>query len=471
LGYTYDGKMVRIYWNGVLISEEEKGWNTVPGMAEIGRRVGANSFKGAIDEVSVYNKALTEDEIRRDCRRNDPTGTTCPDPKSPIILMPTLNLPLPPTKALFAWRSEKDPVGKLMYPDLNYDVRFDRDDNNNGIFTDANFDRMNMEPLSEPKKNSLGSWYYVEERNPAVITTSRGYRLRICPSGTGCAISNDTDPQRATRTFSTLGSGSASWWSFDEASGAAVDSIGTINGQLVNELGRTTGINGSALSLDDWNDYVNLSDAPDLRFDNGSSFMIEGWVRRNSIDSSTDETIFSKMDMTYPSGTGYYFAIHSGGNIGNDRVPDTLDFIMRQQNSNTQLMIEVGTEATIADTNWHHVAVSYTGSVLVKASSIRLYMDGQPQRVITFKDDTLGSVNTLAEARIGASRRWCDYRFEDCSGVATSYDNVFNGLIDEVMVVQDDLNPSNLSPAVICNSYLTTCLAAGLSCDFSCVPQ
>ncbi|MBI1908830.1 MAG: hypothetical protein HYS22_01485, partial [Deltaproteobacteria bacterium] len=47
LGYTYDGKMVRIYWNGVLISEEEKGWNTVPGMAEIGRRVGANSFKGA----------------------------------------------------------------------------------------------------------------------------------------------------------------------------------------------------------------------------------------------------------------------------------------------------------------------------------------------------------------------------------------------------------------------------------------
>ncbi|MBI1910337.1 MAG: hypothetical protein HYS22_09250, partial [Deltaproteobacteria bacterium] len=42
----------------------------------------------------------------------------------------------------------------------------------------------------------------------------------------------------------------------------------------------------------------------------------------------------------------------------------------------------------------------------------------------------------------------------------------YEGLMDELMIM------NNGSEAVeSCNNYLTTCLTAGLSCDFSCIPQ
>ncbi|MBI1908545.1 MAG: LamG domain-containing protein [Deltaproteobacteria bacterium] len=445
LGYTYDGKMVRIYWNGVLISEEEKGWNTVPGMAEIGRRVGANSFKGALDEVSIYNRALSVDEIRRDCRRtffgHGELVEPCPDPRSPIILLPTPGMKLPPTKALFAWRGEKDPAGRMIYPDSTYQVSYQIFADGLGMWTEAT------------QLGSITTGYYVNELGASSV--NKKFRLNVTP--------NDNSNATSTRTFSTTAP-VVSWWSFNEGSGDAIDSIRGINGQLISGLLRTPGISGSALSFDDRSNYINLGNAARLKFDTGSSFMIESWVRRNSADSPNDDTIFSKMDMTDPTGRGYNFAILSGGQSVLNGSANTVDFMIRSQN-NANRYIEGRTETTITDTNWHHVAMSYAGSRLVDVSSIRLYIDGQSQKVIPVVNalSLTESADTPAEARIGASRSW--------GGDGGSVDNVFNGLMDEVMVYQDDANPSNLSPAVICNSYLTTCFSAGLSCDFSCVPQ
>ena len=66
---TYDGATVRIYFNGVLDKEQAIAINTLPGVGRIGADVWeaapnpANFFVGIIDEVSIYDRALGDDEV------------------------------------------------------------------------------------------------------------------------------------------------------------------------------------------------------------------------------------------------------------------------------------------------------------------------------------------------------------------------------------------------------------------------
>jgi hypothetical protein len=70
---TYDGSSVKIYLNGVLQTEAPYNLGIFPGNSAlgIGASVGQGTpgqfispFKGKIDEVSVYNRALTPDEVQ-----------------------------------------------------------------------------------------------------------------------------------------------------------------------------------------------------------------------------------------------------------------------------------------------------------------------------------------------------------------------------------------------------------------------
>lgn len=65
---TYDGSSAKIYVNGVLEASAAKTGEILPsasGTLEIGRQsgIGEEYFNGLIDEASLYNRALTQDEI------------------------------------------------------------------------------------------------------------------------------------------------------------------------------------------------------------------------------------------------------------------------------------------------------------------------------------------------------------------------------------------------------------------------
>ncbi|EOQ97645.1 concanavalin A-like lectin/glucanases family protein [Leptospira wolbachii serovar Codice str. CDC] len=63
---TYDSANVRVYENGVLRAFGSKAWSTVPGPSlEIGRRLdGVGNFSGDLDDIRIYNRVLSDTEIR-----------------------------------------------------------------------------------------------------------------------------------------------------------------------------------------------------------------------------------------------------------------------------------------------------------------------------------------------------------------------------------------------------------------------
>jgi hypothetical protein len=80
---TYDGTTARLYADGVEVASAAKSWNLPLSRAHIGRQVNdaAEFWDGAVDDVRIYNKALTPEEVVQ-TMRGDPLLAWNPQPKA-----------------------------------------------------------------------------------------------------------------------------------------------------------------------------------------------------------------------------------------------------------------------------------------------------------------------------------------------------------------------------------------------------
>jgi len=80
---TYDGTTARLYADGVNVTSEAKDWNLTLSRAHIGRQVNdlAEFWNGLVDDVRIYNKALTLEEIKQ-AMRGDPLLAGVPKPSN-----------------------------------------------------------------------------------------------------------------------------------------------------------------------------------------------------------------------------------------------------------------------------------------------------------------------------------------------------------------------------------------------------
>ncbi|HEY0459455.1 MAG TPA: LamG-like jellyroll fold domain-containing protein [Pyrinomonadaceae bacterium] len=138
--------------------------------------------------------------------------------------------------------------------------------------------------------------------------------------------------------------------------GDARDSAGNNNVGLLSPTGAgyTVGKVGQAFRLDGVNGFVNVGTPAN----SSQAFTVEGWIRRASASVVTNNPVSATpAGLIYSYGAGGYgFLIDQPTNkLAVSRIG------VSQANSNS---------LTITDTNWHHVAVTKTGSAMT------FYLDG-----------------------------------------------------------------------------------------------
>lgn len=199
--------------------------------------------------------------------------------------------------------------------------------------------------------------------------------------------------------------GLVSWWpAQNNANDVADGNNGTLVGNTTYGVGRV----GQAFVFDGDSDGVNVGNPVNLQLQDLS---IEGWIKRTSA--------------TVPSfngnGNGTVFALGTGSLGG----PGGYNFYVK---ANSQLAFgksqagEVVSGAVVADTNWHHVAVTKAGN------TVTFYVDGVAYPAAS--PYNFGAFTFTAPGYVGA--------WQNNSGLV---DNTFYGAIDDLAVFNRALSP------------------------------
>ncbi len=145
---------------------------------------------------------------------------------------------------------------------------------------------------------------------------------------------------------------------------------------------------GRALEFDGNNDQIIIGNVQELTFDFNDAYTLEAWIKI-PVGTTTNGQILSKFDGN--ALVGYTFGYLGGTGEVNFGIT----------NFNTFEFFEVrsATGFDIRDDEWHHIAMSYSGSG--NAAGVDLYIDGVRSTRVALSGTVTTSVNTTAPAVIG----------------------------------------------------------------------
>jgi hypothetical protein len=281
---TYDHTHLRLYINGALSISKDFFPGIFPGTANLG--IGGvpsgspalptvvDSFFGLIDEVAVYNRALSADEISA-IYNADGAGMCL---SGPMISGPR-NLAVPLNEdAVFS-------VSALGARPLTYQWRF-----NNANIAGATSSSLYLERV---QSNRIGN-YSVIVSNQIGSATSTNAALTPLPCIAPPA-------------------GIISWWPLDRSGADAVDgNNGSVPFPPLPPVGGdayTTGKVDSALAV-----RMTVPNSPSLNFGSNANFSWEGWIKippTNAFGLFREPTniIVDKSGQLFSAGAGYTFSI------------------------------------------------------------------------------------------------------------------------------------------------------------------
>lgn len=370
-----------------------------------------NDYDDSLDEVAVYNRALTVDEVRRDCRLHSGRAVAsgeggCPDPKSPIILSPKPGQELPPTRAFWSWRGERGVDDVLLYPGMGYELSYI---DNSGV---------KLVVADKIYENSDKSQYHVKE----ALEKESNYNFTVIPIEGGSRLTSFA----TTRLFTT-GDSVVSWWKFDENNGEANDTLNLHDGTSMNGVESSSLVPGS-LSFDGVNDYVDIGELN--TFDN-SDFTIEGRVRTS--DVSVNQTLLHRGDGTRnETNSNYGVTIASGAlEFGYRTCRDLGGSICPTATDEAAMTITVRDSTPLANNTWFHFA-----AVRNLSTAATLYRNG------VWVDDSTDRNPDEGPQETGNAFAWRDPAGNLLERRLTLSDISFglNGLMDEVIIYNEALS-------------------------------
>ncbi|HSU57555.1 MAG TPA: LamG-like jellyroll fold domain-containing protein, partial [Candidatus Dormibacteraeota bacterium] len=392
---TYDHTHIRLYLNGQLFISRDFFSGIFPGTTplSIGGIASPNSgltnasfqFGGLIDEVAVYNRALSSAEIES-VYNADGAGLCL---TGPTIIGPQ-NLAVPLNEdAVFS-------VSVVGNRPLTYQWRF-----NGTNLAGATASSLYLERV---QSNRIGN-YSIAVTNQVGGAISTNARLTLLPP-----LPCVAPPP-----------GIISWWPADRS---LIDAVGTNNGREdlivfppINGATYATGKVGSAFASS-----ITVPNSASLNFGSNADFSFEGWIKSAPTNpvilfrNTTNEIFVEK----FAGSAGYIlsllngqFALQVGGGFS---LPLT-----------SQIFVASGPD--MRDGHWHHVACTISRSV---TNGSHLYVDGA--NALSFDLSRLrGSLSNVSELFLGFSTR-------QFLGFVTN-----NSLLDELTLYNRGLDSNEIA--------------------------
>ena len=292
LAETYDGSSVRLYVNGTLVSTTAAPGSLASSTAPL--RIGGNNiwgeyFSGLIDEVRVYNRALSAAEIQLDMSTSI-TPSDAQPPTAPGSLAANGAL----TSASLTWAASTDNVGVVRY--------------NVYRSTTSGFTPSVANRIAQPTGTSYtdsglaaGTYYYK-------VTAEDGAGNLSAPSNEASALVGDSIPPSAPGTLNAnggIGKATLSW-------GVATDNVGVVRYNV--HRGTSSGFTPSAanrIAQPAGTSYTDAGLAPGTYFYKVTAEDAAGNVGSASNEASATATA----DTTPPSAPANLAASVAGGTV------------------------------------------------------------------------------------------------------------------------------------------------------------
>jgi hypothetical protein len=314
---VFTGSQLAIYQDGVLANAVGVSDFPAPNSrdVEIGRWCGSfdRAFHGLIDEVSYYNRALTDAEI---------AGLYRADAAGKIVAGPYLNTPSLPDAFVGQGYAQTITSVRALAP-VTY-----------AIIAGQAPSGLSLNPsglLSGTPVNAGTFNFTIRATDAAALSNSQSFTLQV--------YAQIPPPP-----------GIVSWW---RAETNALDSVGTNHGSLHGGATFAPGKVGQAFLFDGADDAIEFPDAPTLR---PASLTLETWIQFTGAPGN--RVIFAK-----PLGSGtldsYALVLYNG--TLNAAVADASGF-------GPTLTVEFSPSAS----SWHHVAFTFDDA----SKQETMYLDG-----------------------------------------------------------------------------------------------
>jgi len=356
----------------------------------------AESFNGLIDEVMIFNAALSSDEIKDLHERGGDWAME------------------QTTRLVSYWRLDED-SGQVASDEVS------SSSNHGQLGTESYADDSDpawvtgrVEADDSDAVWALGDYHLLSD-SPCIDTgdPDGDYSGQTDIDGEPREMDGDGDEEQpgvsatvdmGADEFSNL----ISYWKFDEGTGpTAYDSLGYNDGTLTGPPFWTTGIIDGALDFDGVNDYVQVSDEDSLEPDH---ITVAAWVYRES--TSTKDAILQKGSTHFDDDrNGYIFRITESSHATN---PNKATFHIVVNNGCPSAPPST---TGIGEDTWYHIAATYNGSY------IRMYVNGNEEGTATSETGTIDYTGGYQDFKIGVT--------EEGHGV---FHNYFDGKIDDVRV-------------------------------------
>jgi hypothetical protein len=339
-------------------------------------------FKGIIDEVAIYDRSLTTNEITAICQAADAGKVV--QPIAPFIIAQ------PVSQRVEQGNSVTIGVGIVGTPTIAFQWNFNEiniDGATNSSFTLTNFQAANAGAYAAVITNAIGS-----------VTSSNALLTLITPQ---------TAPQ-----------GLVGWW---RGESNVLDAVNLTSGYTTNGADFAPARVGTGFSFDGVNDRVIIPDAWAMNFGSNQNFSVEAWILAQPVSGNSYATADIVVKATTPDSSrsiGWALYLQSGRLCFQmSKAPMLAGGSLQWASSSPNLL----------DGKLHHVAATLNRS---STTGGKLYADGILVRTFDPTSEN-GDLSTDGPLFIGGSDN-------------PDLNVYFKGLIDELSVYNRELNPAEI---------------------------